>query len=222
MFEQLFQRTYYVARHYAGPCSEERQLYLSHLISEGRSRSTLRQVAHLLISIARHLSIDRSDVTTAQIQEAAGSWLCSPHHKYSSDKSRRAAKTLFTFHATRWLRLLGHLHQPVSKRHFPSELDAFLRFQRDEQGLAPSTISRRHKYVSRFLTSLKPRVKILKRVALKDISGYFSSGAVHGWGAQHDRASRRGAARFLPLRGVQEMVHTRPVSCDRLAKGLSK
>lgn len=182
MFEQLFQRAYYVARHYAGPYSEERQLYLSHLISEGRSRSTLRQVAHLLLSIARHLSIDRGDVTMAQIQETAESWLCSPHHKYCSDKSRHAAKTFFIFHATRWLRLLGHLHQPAPKRHFPSELDEFLRFQREERGLAPSTISRRQKFVSRFLASLQPRPKALKQVSLKDISGYFSSGAAHGWG----------------------------------------
>jgi site-specific recombinase XerD len=182
MFEQLLQRTHSVARHYAGPYSEERQLYLSHLASEGRARNTLKQVAYLLLSIARHLSIDRDNVKMIQIEEAAEAWLCSPNHKYCSERSRHAAKTSFVFHATRWLRLIGHLHQPASRPRFARELDAFLRFQQDERGLAPSTITRRQKYVSRFLVSLKSRARTLKRVTPTDISGYFSSGAFHGLG----------------------------------------
>ena len=180
MFEQLLQRPHHLARHYAGPYSEERQLYLSHLISEGRANNTLKHTACLLLSIARHLSIDRGAFTIVEIKAAAETWLCSPHHKYCSDRSRRGAQTAFIFHATRWLRLLGHLHQPPTQSPFASELDAFLQFQRDEQGLAPGTISRREKHVNRFLVSVRSHAKTLKQITPGDISRYFSSAAVRG------------------------------------------
>jgi integrase/recombinase XerD len=228
MFERILQRPYYVARHYAGPYSEERQLYLSHLISEGRSKSTLKQVAELLLSIARHLAIDRCDVTAAQIKRAAEKWLHSPHHQYRSEKSRHAAKTIFVFHATRWLRLLGRLRQPVSRCPFQSELDSFLRFQRDERGLAASTISRRQKYVSLFLASLGPHVKALNQITPRAVSGYFSSVAGRRWGrgtiALHVEALRA-FFRFAESKkwctpGLAEMIDSpRVYRNERLPRG---
>ena len=180
MFEQLIQRPHHLARHYGGPYSEERQLYLSHLISEGRARNTLNQVACLLLSIARHLSIDRSAVTIAQIEAAAEAWLCSPHHRYCSSRSRREARTAFISHATKWLRLLGHLHQSRTQRPFASELDASLQFQRDERGLVSSTISCREKYVGHFLAWVRPYAKTLKQVTPEEVSRYFV--AERRWG----------------------------------------
>jgi site-specific recombinase XerD len=181
MFERIFHRNFYVARHYAGPYSEERQLYLSTLIVEGRSKITMKHVAELLLTIARYLPIDRKGVTKAQIERSAERWISSRRHQHGSERSRRLAKTSFIFHAASWLRLLGHFRQRESQRRFPSELDAFLRFQRDERGLASSTISRRQNYVSRFLGSLMPRTKALKQIAPEDISRYFTSVPVRGW-----------------------------------------
>ena len=190
MFEQLFQRSHHLARHQTGPYSNERQIYLSHLIAEGRARNTLNQMPCLLLSIARYLSIDRDGVTMEEIELAAERWLCSPHHKYSSIRSRRGAKTAFIFHATKWLRLLGRLHQPVTECRFSSEIEAFLRFQRDERGLAPSTVSRRHKHVHLFLASVRPHSKTLKQFTPADVSLYLNTPALRRW-------SRRSIAMYI-------------------------
>ena len=181
MFEQLLQRPHHLARHRTEPYSKERQLYLSHLIAEGRARNTLKQVACLLLSVARYVSIDRDDVTMKEIEAAAERWLSSPHHKYSSIRSRRGAKTAFIFHASKWLRVLGRLQHPLAQSRFASELEAFLLFQRDERGLAPSTVSRRQKHVQQFLISVAPHAKTLKRLSTADISQYVRCAVTRGW-----------------------------------------
>jgi hypothetical protein len=84
MFEQLLQRPHHLARHRTGPYAKERQLYLSHLIAEGRARITLKHVACLLLSIAQYLSMDSGGVTMEDIEAAAERWLCSAHHKHAS------------------------------------------------------------------------------------------------------------------------------------------
>ena len=55
MFERILKRRFHIARHHAAPFSKERQLYLAHLISEGRARLTLKSVCDLLLIIMRYL-----------------------------------------------------------------------------------------------------------------------------------------------------------------------
>ncbi len=63
MFEQLLSRRFHIARHRAGPYSEERQRYVAFLIEEGRSRSTLRAIPSLLYSLAQWLPLESSAIT---------------------------------------------------------------------------------------------------------------------------------------------------------------
>ena len=70
MFDQLLSRKFHILRHQSGPYSEERQRYLSFLIQEGRSRSTLQAICGLLYSIAQLIPLDVS-VTIPQIEAAA-------------------------------------------------------------------------------------------------------------------------------------------------------
>ena len=61
MFDQLLTRQAAVAHHHSSPFAVERQLYLKHLVEEGRSRKTVRNIAQLLVIVVRHLRLDRPD-----------------------------------------------------------------------------------------------------------------------------------------------------------------
>ena len=109
MFDQLLSRQFHILRHQSGPYSEERQRYLSFLIQEGRSRSTLQAICGLLYSIAQLLPLDVS-VTIPQIEAAANEY---GRARHCSQRSLHVVKRWFVYHATKWLRLLGRLHEPV-------------------------------------------------------------------------------------------------------------
>jgi hypothetical protein len=49
MFDQLFTRQAAVVRYQSLPFAAERQFYLKHLVEEGRSRKTVRNIAQLLV-----------------------------------------------------------------------------------------------------------------------------------------------------------------------------
>ena len=62
MFDQLFTRQATVVRYQSLPFAAERQLYLKHLVEEGRSRKTVRNIAQLLVVVVRHVSIDTTNI----------------------------------------------------------------------------------------------------------------------------------------------------------------
>ncbi len=61
MFEQLFTQPATIAHHHSSPYATERRQYLSLLMEDGRSRNSLRVIAELLISHAKHLPLHRAD-----------------------------------------------------------------------------------------------------------------------------------------------------------------
>jgi hypothetical protein len=74
MFEQLFTQSATIAHHHSSPYATERRQYLSHLMEEGRSRNSLRIIAELLMSYARHLPLHRADVCVSDIKVSAEAW----------------------------------------------------------------------------------------------------------------------------------------------------
>ena len=112
MFDQILSRQFHILQHRSGPYAEERQRYLSLLIQEGRSRKTLQDICGLLYSIAQLLPLD-GRVTIPQIEAAADEYgrprRCSP-------RSLHAVKRWFVYHATKCLRLMGRLHEPVASQ----------------------------------------------------------------------------------------------------------
>ncbi|MFZ0275868.1 MAG: tyrosine-type recombinase/integrase, partial [Candidatus Sulfotelmatobacter sp.] len=171
MFDQLLSRKFHILRHQSGPYSEERQRYLSFLIQEGRSRSTLQAICGLLYSIAQLIPLDVS-VTIPQIEAAADEY---GRPRHCSQRSRHVVKRWFVYHATKWLRLLGRLREPVAKQAFGLELEAFLTFEIRERGLAPETILNRRRSLSVFLTWLATKVESLAEVTPDHIACYFTT-----------------------------------------------
>ena len=109
MFEQLFTQPATIAHHHSSPYATERRHYLTHLMEEGRSRNSLRIIAELLMSYMQHLPLHRADFCASDIKASAEAWAETRHR---SPSSLRSGKREFVFHATKWMRLLGRLHEP--------------------------------------------------------------------------------------------------------------
>lgn len=170
MFQQLFTEPVAIVRHQSLPFAAERQLYLNHLVDEGRSWKTLRNIAQLLIAVAQHLRLDRSEITLGEIEASAEAWAGTTHR---SATCLHVGKRQFVYHATGLLRLFGRLRESRREVSHAAWIDAFLHFQRHERCLAPSTLHHYEICVGEFLNWLGQQGKPLEEVTLEDISGYF-------------------------------------------------
>lgn len=167
MFEQFFTQPVTIAHHHSSPYATERRQYLSHLMDEGRSRNSLRLIAELLISYAQHLPLDHAEISASDIEMSAESWAKTRHR---SALCLRVGKREFVSHATKWLRLLGRLHEPQLGHPFALEREAFLRFQISERGLAPITVDHYRRDIDGFLVRLDRQEKALCDVTPDDVS----------------------------------------------------
>jgi len=177
MFEKLFPRRATAARYHQSPFAAERQLYLSKLMEEGRSIETLRNIARILMYLARHLPLHQVGITPAEIEAAAETWAMTTHR---SATCLHIGKREFVFHATNWMRLLGRLREPEVRRPFATESDAFLQFAASERGLSSSTTRHYRLYVGEFLGWVDQQSKTLSDVTLDDLSSYFQTLARRG------------------------------------------
>jgi integrase/recombinase XerD len=170
MFEQLFTRQAAIDRHHSSPFASERLSYLSHLIEQGHSDSRLYSVAHLLMAIARHIPLNKPGIDRVEIEASAEAWARTTHR---SALCLHTGKREFVFHATKWLRLLGRLHEPQRQQPFALETDAFLRHGQQDRGLASSTLDRYRRYLTEFLVRLYEQNKTLHDVTLDEISAHI-------------------------------------------------
>ncbi len=174
MFEQFLSRRSDISRHRSGSYSAERQRYLSFLIEEGRSRKTLRDISALLYSMVHLLPFD-GPVTIPQIEAAADEY---GRTRHCSNRGLHVAKRWFVYHATKWLRLHGRLHEPVADQRFGAALEAYLTFELRERGLSPTTVSNRRCCLPAFLVWLATEVESLPEVTPDHIARYFATVAV--------------------------------------------
>src|SRR5581483_1776057 len=110
----------------------------------------------------------------AQIERAAVEWIKT---KRISDRHSHTVKRWFVFHATRWLRLLGRLHEPVVVQPFGKELEAFIQFEVRERGFSQETMRNRRSFLPLFFGWLSKQVKGLNEVTPNHIAQYFTKTA---------------------------------------------
>jgi site-specific recombinase XerD len=177
MFEKLFLDRATAARYHQSPFAAERQLYLSKLMEEGRSIETLRNIAWILMYLARFLPLHQAAITPTDIEIAAATWAVTTHR---SAICLHVGQREFVFHATNWMRLLGRLREPEVKRPFAAETGAFLQFAVGERGLSPSTIRHYRVCVVEFLCWVEQQKKALLEVTLEDLSSYLQVLAQRG------------------------------------------
>ena len=75
MFEEIFEKSWSIARHQQAPLLNERVRFLAHLSSLGCARNKLKTIAAQLLGVVQMLDLKESGlVTPDQIRRAAQGW----------------------------------------------------------------------------------------------------------------------------------------------------
>lgn len=181
MFETLFARPTALARHRAGPLPGARERFLSHCAAQGHNRTGLQKIAWILLVVAHSLPLSNRTVTIAEIEWAA---------RHRSRFRRRPAgggdghstEQPFIHVATAWLRFLGRLDLRTARRGpLAHQVKAFARFMREERGLSAVTIASRCQRIEHFLTAVRPRVRSLRQMSIRQVDSYLVHQGTHGW-----------------------------------------
>ena len=193
MFELLFHKPAYLARHREAPYAEERSRYLSHCARAGYSQATLQLKARELLWIARKLSVYPDlHVTLEQIETVAQEW-GERQRQWGQKLNQRWTRTRFVEVARAWLRFLGCLHKPQDPIPFAEKLESFARWEEREKGLAHSTIKCRAGFLGQFFRWYGGKKRALEEIGSADIDAFL----VHYGANGHCRVTMRNMANIL-------------------------
>jgi hypothetical protein len=142
MLETLHQVPFFLNRHRKAPLLKEREVFLLHLQQQGTSRGALLSLSNELLHIVRLLRLDRMrDVSLEEIRHTAIRFI---REEQSNPRVRSYFHTgsFFVYAAKKWLRFHGRLKMPGPPPvPFAEQLDQFVRYMREEQGLSPYSVS---------------------------------------------------------------------------------
>ena len=175
MFETLVCTDLALARHRAGPLSEERDRYLRHCADQGGTRESLRSKARAILRVAERMSPeDIGHVDASRLHEIACRSTCA---------DTTAATTVATLVncARPWLKYLDWWHEPVQLIPFASTLDEFVSWMRDERGLTPCTIDQWRRQAASFLRWCGHTDRDLAMLQPMDVDAYFVTVGAQRW-----------------------------------------
>lgn len=185
MFETLFSFKSTAERHRAAPFAAERELYLRHCASAGAARLSQRERAQDMLRIAHGMSPgDREGVDMQRLQIIIG--------ELNPRPTKRVAASLIA--TTRpWFKFLGWWRVADKPSAFTDELDEFVRWMRDERGLAPCTIEQWRDRTANFLVWCAQTGRTFLTLEPEDIDAYFVTYGAERW----SRVSTRHIASML-------------------------
>ena len=172
--------------HQKSPFSDERARYLTHLLNEGWSVSTVQGRSCELSAFARHVDIAAIGKISTERIEAAAKY-CISHRAHSSPFSRSVgrhkARCRFIRAVTDWLRFIGRFKEEPGSPPYPHAalVKEFLDFLAQERGLAQTTLKLRLMYVGRFLAWFDERQRDLSKVSLPDVEKFLASSEARRW-----------------------------------------
>lgn len=185
MFETLFHFPSTIARHRSAPFGAERARFLSHCAATGATNLTQRYRARAMFWVAQQMSAEDANGVDAQRL-----------HRLIDMRSPRpspaTASSLFNVNRP-WLKFLGWWRQPALPAVFADELDAFVRWMREERGLAPCTIEQWRYHSGNFLRWCAQTGRHLSTLKPQDIDTYFVTYGAERW----SRVSARHIATLL-------------------------
>ena len=182
MIENIFQLKWVVSRHQPAPLLKEREQFLAHCQQQGTSHKALHNMAPELIAVIRLLRLkELREVSLEEIKQAAKVWA---EEQRSNPRARSYAKSAscFIYVAKKWLRFHGKLRMPSPPRaRFADELDDFVEFMANEQGLSPISIRSHRWKTSKFLDWFANRHRLLSSATLDDVDEFLAFKANNGW-----------------------------------------
>jgi len=141
MFEKIFERPWFIARHQRAPLLDERVRFLEHLSELGLTRPHLATIAAELLGVIRMLDLKESGIIMPEdIRHAAQRWAERPRTGRKV-KSAKSSRDHFVNVATKWLRFLERLQPPTrSSEPYEPYVSDFASYMENERGLSPASI----------------------------------------------------------------------------------
>ena len=176
MFERFLKRARDRARYLSGPFAAERERYMAHLCSEGRTEGVLAEINGFLLTIAERIDVlAGSSITREQVRTAAEEWI---KQRAASNKTARRPKNAgrrFISVGCGWLRFLGCLAESRVETPGSDLLSSFSAYLLDECGFSPVTVQGRRDCLQPFFSWLEQRKRPVSAVNARDMSAYLSS-----------------------------------------------
>ena len=171
MLNAVLLRPAALARHQNAPLLRERESYIRHLRSLGRSRNKQRDASSYLIQVISGLKLTRlRKVRLEDLKLAADLWQRRPE----SQATGRRGMAGFLRYGKGWLRFHGSLIEP-KKWNVPndSRVARFKQYLQRELGFAPRTVENRVWGLNRFLSWLASNAIQLRHVSNTHVEQYF-------------------------------------------------
>jgi integrase/recombinase XerD len=180
MLETIMKRN--VLRHKQAPLWKEREQFLLHLQRQGTSRKSLVNIAGELLHIVRTLRMgELRDINLEEISEAATRW-AREQRSNPRAKTYAASESYFIQVAKKWLRYHGRLKTPAPSHHpFADQLDDFIQYMTEEQGLSPASVKSHLWKASTFLRWFATRRRSLSAATLDDADEFLAMKGAAGW-----------------------------------------
>ncbi len=173
MIETIYSTQFARNRHRAAPFLEERECYLLHCATQGSAHRTQYQRAEQILCLAQRMQPeDRQGVDAARLSQLI---------QAEPTPSRTLAVKAEIF-GRNWLKFLGWWRTPAEPVPFEVDLEHFVRWMRDERGLASSTVSQWRQAAATFLRWYAQTGRDLSRLRPEDIDSYFTTYGVGRWG----------------------------------------
>jgi integrase/recombinase XerD len=177
MFQRFLKRARDHSRYVNGPFAVERERYMEHLCSEGRTEGVLVEKNGLLLTIAERIDVlAGSSITREQVSAAADEWIRHRGETYRTPQHRENARMRFVSAGCGWLSFLGRLSVPRIEVPGANLLNSFSAYLQDECGFSPVTIQSRRDCLRPFFRWLAQRKRAVSLVNARDMSAYLSSG----------------------------------------------
>lgn len=173
MLETIYATPFAQKRHRAGPFLEERERYLKHCTEQGGMQRTQYQRAAQILWLAHRMQeTDRQGIDVARLRQ-----LIQAEPVPGTSLARRVE-----VYGRQWLRFLGWWRTPPKSVPFEEDLEHFVRWMRDERGLASSTVRQWRETAATFLRWHAQSGRDLSQLHPEDIDAYFTTHGVGRWG----------------------------------------
>src|SRR3954469_8446825 len=165
MFERFLKRASDRSRYLNGPFAAERERYIAHLCSEGRTEGVLVEINGLLLTIAERIDLLAvSSITIEQVRTAADEWIRERAASYKTTQRPKNAGRRFISVGSAWLRFLGCLSGSRVAMPGSDLLRSFSAYMLDECGFSPVTVQGRRDCLQPFFCWLEQRKRHFPRL----------------------------------------------------------
>jgi integrase/recombinase XerD len=175
MFERFLKRARDRSRYLDGPFAAERERYMAHLCSEGRTEGVLAEINGLLLTIAERINVLAGSDTREQLRAAAHEWIKERAASNRTAGRLKNAGRRFISVGCAWFRFLGRLSESRVEMPGSDLLNSFSAYLLDECGFSPVTVQGRRECLQPFFCWLEQRKRPLSAVNARDMSAYLSS-----------------------------------------------